>query len=110
MLVRAHIEPLRPHFISRKEKFEIKIVISRRGKCREFIKSGPVKLGTEGPPSRQRKRVTEYRGLTKYGEGLTEYRGGLTEHEESYRHMRVRNEHLVSGERTLCRLKTVKTE
>lgn len=109
MLVRAHIEPLRPHFTSRKEKFEIKIVISGRGKCREFIKSGPVKLGTEGPPSRQHKRVTEYGGLTEYGGRLTEY-GGFTEYEESYRHMRVRNEHLVSGERTLCKLKTVKCE
>lgn len=68
VLVRAHIEPLRPHFTSRKKKFEIKIVISGRRKRRELIKSGPVKLGTEGPPSRQCKRVTEYGGrLTEYG-------------------------------------------
>lgn len=66
MLVPAHIEPLRPHFTSRKEKFEIKIVISGRGKCRELIKSGPVKLVTEGSVSRQHKRLTEYGGLREY--------------------------------------------
>lgn len=66
MIVPAHREPLKSHFTSRKEKFKIKIVISGRGKCRELIKSGPVKLATEGSASRQCKRLTEYGGLREY--------------------------------------------
>lgn len=37
------IEPWRPHFTSWKEKFEIKIIIKGRGKCRKLIKPGASK-------------------------------------------------------------------
>lgn len=56
VLVHAHIELLRPHFTSGKEKFETKIIINGRRKYRELIKSELLKLGTEG---------SSLRGLTE---------------------------------------------
>lgn len=50
----GHVEPLKPHFTSGKEKLEIKTVINRRGKC--SVSLGQEQLRTEGSPSWQLER------------------------------------------------------